>query len=914
MAIEAEAEDVATRLATEFPDALASGQVVAYFQPEVELSSGKIRAAEALARWEHPELGTLSPGLFIPLAEKLGLMAEVTQLMLRLSLAQHRVWAADGWDLPISVNVGPDCMKDPGFPSVVAEVLRSEQVPGHMLALEVTEQTGTASVSPSFFAQLAELGVRVALDDFGTGFASLESLGGWPVHLLKLDMSLVRPIASNSSFRTIVKTTIDLAHQLGVEVVAEGVESEAVRSELEALGCDVAQGFLLGRPMPPDMFADWLREHQPSARRRGGPGRQKPAAETTATDGDPGQIGSVYRRLADAGRRAVDMIGPRMLAAAVGTLAIYGLWQVFRWGGHQHQALIGDLAFFPVNGAAALCAWQVSQRKDLGRAACRAWSLLSAALWLFLLGDVLQLVYEVVLHERAYPTWADAAYLSFYVVALAGLLAFPSRRRTGSERFRLLLDMGTIFAGGATLIWYVALGPAVASAHHFDLAEIVTYSYPVGDLLLLFGVLSLLWRGTPRLSVASLRIFATGLVVFIAADVTYDYITVHSTYLGGDPVDTLWILALTILFVAAGCQLRAGPAIRFAAPARTLATRPSLLPYLAVAGSYLLFAVVGLKNVPFNPLGGIMLGAVVLTVLVSVRQFAALRDNGRLAVRYAELASIDGMTGLYNHRHFMEVAEGAFLHAQRLGQPLVALMIDVDHFKQINDVHGHAVGDRVLAELARACREHVRTDDIAGRYGGDEFIVVIPGTTTQRAAQIAEQLTASAAQIAGRDGTPVQYTVSVGVAGSLHCPDLHGLVARADLAMYEAKRAGGGGWRIFEGKSQVPNPAPPTPLTRRGGHLREQVTRAGDAGVEVGKEALDGPPLGLDRRPEVAVQVQALVHQFPPLLVAGVLVMVGALDLRNPVLVPQHDGDLIEVEAEQGLQLADPRHPGQVIL
>jgi hypothetical protein len=144
-------------------------------------------------------------------------------------------------------------------------------------------------------------------------------------------------------------------------------------------------------------------------------------------------------------------------------------------------------------------------------------------------------------------------------------------------------------------------------------------------------VLSLLWRGVPQASVTPLRIFATGMLVFIAADVTY-----------------------------------------------------------------LLLTVVGLQHLDFDSLGGVLLGAVLLTCLVSARQFAALRDYGRLAVRYQQLASIDGMTGLYNRRHFMEVAEGTFAHAQRLGQPLFALMIDVDHFKQINDVHGHAVGDRVL--------------------------------------------------------------------------------------------------------------------------------------------------------------------------------------------------------------------------
>jgi diguanylate cyclase (GGDEF)-like protein len=803
-----EAEDMAARLLAEFPHALKSGQVVAYFQPEVNLSSGRVVAAESLARWEHPELGTLPPALFTPFAEKLGLMGEFTRLMLGLSLAQQRVWTADGCEIPVSVNVGPDSMTDPQFPAVIAEFLRSEQVPGCMLALEVSEQTGTSAVSASFFAQIAEFGVRVALDDFGTGFASLESLGGWPIDELKLDMSLVRPIASNASFRTIVRTTIDLAHQLGVKVVAEGVESEAVRAELQALGCDFAQGFLFGRPMPAEVFSDWLRKQEQVARRRGAPGRQAvPAvAEPAAADSVLG-VTSAAQWLVHAGRRLADQVGAPALTAAAAMFAVYGLWQIFRWGGHRHQALIGDLAFFPVSGAAAWVAWRVSLRSDLGRLTCRAWRLLSAALWLYLLGDMLQLVIEVVFHKEAYPSWDDVAYLSFYVVTFAGILTFPSPRRTRPERFRLVLDMGTVFVGGAMLIWYVALGPAVVWADHdVDLPSLATFAYSVGDLLLLFGLLSLLWRGAPRSSVTALRIFATGLMVFIAADTTYGYIAVHSTYLGGDPVDTLWILALIILFAAGACQLRAEPTTDFALPVRASATRPSVLPYVAVAGSYLLLMIVGLHDVTFDSLGGILVGALVLAVLVSTRQFTALRDNGRLAVRYQELASFDGMTGLYNRRHFMEMAEGAFAHALRFGQPLVALMIDVDHFKQINDVHGHGVGDRVLADLAQSCRELVRPDDIAGRYGGDEFIVIIPGTTSLRAVQVAARLTGPPARVTGSDGKPVTFTVSIGIAESTRCSDLSSLLARADLAMYEAKRAGGGCWRIFEGTGQLPDP------------------------------------------------------------------------------------------------------------
>src|SRR3984885_2968891 len=304
------AQALVAGLQAKLPHALESGQLVAYFQPEVELSSGRVVAAESLARWEHPELGTLAPALFIPLAKKLGLVGELTRLTLRLSLRQQRAWAAAGWSIPVSVNAGPECVTDPGFPAVIAEYLRREDVPGHMLVLEVSEQTGTAGISSTVFAQLAELGVRIALDDFGTGFASLESLGGWPVDELKLDISLVRPIASNSAFRTIVSTTIDMAHQLGVRVVAEGVESEAVRSMLQALGCDIGQGFLLGKPMPPDRFTDWLREREHVPRPRGASAHHDALPPVEATVPEPGGrlVNGVDRRLAQAGRRLADRL------------------------------------------------------------------------------------------------------------------------------------------------------------------------------------------------------------------------------------------------------------------------------------------------------------------------------------------------------------------------------------------------------------------------------------------------------------------------------------------------------------------------------------------------------------------------------------------------------------------------------
>src|SRR5215475_2330951 len=365
-----EADEMTACLRAELPGALRGGQVVGYFQPQVELSTGRLVAAELLARWEHPELGVLQPAVFISIAEELGLMGELSRRMLRQALAQHRAWAAAGWVVPVSVNMGAGCVADLAFPATVARLLREEQVPGQMLTLEVSEETGTTAASTTFFAQLAGSGVRVSLDDFGTGFASLESLGGWPIDELKLDRSIVRPMVTSASFRTIVGTTIDLAHQLGVRVVAEGIENAAVSSELRALGCDIGQGFYLGRPMPAAAFTEWMRDRARLAPRLDASGYP----QATLPPGEAGPRGlacGLAGRVARAVRRAAQPVGWAALAAAVTLMAAYGLWQIFRWGGREQQALIGDSAFIPVNAAAAVLAWRASQRAGLGRNACR---------------------------------------------------------------------------------------------------------------------------------------------------------------------------------------------------------------------------------------------------------------------------------------------------------------------------------------------------------------------------------------------------------------------------------------------------------------------------------------------------------------------------------------------------------------
>ena len=540
--------------------------------------------------------------------------------------------------------------------------------------------------------------------------------------------------------------------------------------------------------------------------RPGPPGAVQAGPPVTGKRGGP--AGGIARSAIAAARLLVQAVGGGTLTAAMAALAAYGLWQVFRWGGREDQVLIGNLVFLPVDWYVALLAWRVSRRADLGCRTCRAWRLIFFAVICFALGDLLRFVCEVVLRTHGEPSWVQAIYVGCYIFTACGLIAFPARRRSGPERIRLLLDTGTVFLGGAALIWYLALGPALARGAHSAPPGLIAFGDTAGDMLVLFGVLSVLARGTIRSSATALRIFAVGVMAFIANDLIYGYIIAHSAYRAGDPVDTLLMVAVIAIWLSLACQLRAEPADDVAVPQEPASGHPAFLPYLAVAGSYLLLIVAGRHAIRADALGVVFLGAIGLTILVSARQYVALRDYGRLAVRYAELAAIDGMTGLYNRRHFMETAEVAFAHALGTGQPLVALMIDVDNFKQVNDMHGHVVGDQVLTALAQACREHVRPGDIVGRYGGDEFTIVIPGATSQRAIRLAGQLTCPAARVLGRDGKPLAYSLSIGIA---QCPpggDLPTLLAHADVAMYAAKRAGGNCWRVFGG---APDAGPADP-------------------------------------------------------------------------------------------------------
>ena len=231
--------------------AIEENELVLDFQPKCAVATGALEGVEALVRWQHPTQGLLPPDRFLPLAERTGLVHPLTRHVLAAALAECRRWLDLGIELPVAVNLSARTLLDRNFAHDVEQMLAYWRVPGHLLELEVTETAVMADPerARALMELLAELGVVLAIDDFGTGYSSLVSLRTLPVHDLKIDRMFVTEMLSNPNDAFIVRSVIALAHDVGLRVVAEGVESAETLDALRELGCDVAQGYHLGRPM-----------------------------------------------------------------------------------------------------------------------------------------------------------------------------------------------------------------------------------------------------------------------------------------------------------------------------------------------------------------------------------------------------------------------------------------------------------------------------------------------------------------------------------------------------------------------------------------------------------------------------------------------------------------------------------------
>jgi diguanylate cyclase (GGDEF)-like protein len=251
-------------LGSELRLALLTSSLEVHYQPKADLLSGRVSGVEALLRWTHPTYGTIPPDEFIPLAEQSGLIRPLTLWVLESGLAQLATWNREGLDLTLAVNLSARSVFDAELADDLARLLDRNQVAPEALTLEITESSifGDRPPGHSVIDHLADLGVRLSIDDFGTGYSSLSRLERLPVHEVKIDRSFVTAMLDNDGHDAIVRSTIDLARNLKLSVVAEGVEDASTWDRLGVLGCDSGQGFYLSRAQRAGELGGWLWRRQ----------------------------------------------------------------------------------------------------------------------------------------------------------------------------------------------------------------------------------------------------------------------------------------------------------------------------------------------------------------------------------------------------------------------------------------------------------------------------------------------------------------------------------------------------------------------------------------------------------------------------------------------------------------------------
>jgi EAL domain-containing protein (putative c-di-GMP-specific phosphodiesterase class I) len=243
----------------ELRQAIEHNQLVVHYQPKIALDTGKMIGAEALVRWQHPKNGMIPPDQFIQSAENTGLIRPLTDWVLSTGLRQASNLLSRGAMQHLAVNISVRSLHDLRFPDLIDKSLKASGIPPEKLILEVTESAFMVDLQRTVetLAVLSHMGVMISIDDFGTGFSSLNYIKKLPVHEIKIDKSFVSDMTSDENDLSIVRSIIELGHNLGLKVVAEGVEKKAVLDSLAALGCDHCQGYYISHPLPHERFMAW---------------------------------------------------------------------------------------------------------------------------------------------------------------------------------------------------------------------------------------------------------------------------------------------------------------------------------------------------------------------------------------------------------------------------------------------------------------------------------------------------------------------------------------------------------------------------------------------------------------------------------------------------------------------------------
>jgi two-component system cell cycle response regulator len=525
------------------------------------------------------------------------------------------------------------------------------------------------------------------------------------------------------------------------------------------------------------------------------------AAASTDMGAPPGAVVELSsdreaRRLNQARRAVVaDPVLWTVSGLGAGWLALYAAATAATGDDAEGRQFLGAIVYLvPVALATALSV--VAARRATGRPR-RLWNLMVVSNVLWLAGDLVWAGYAYLLSQKApFPSIADGLYLASYaIVPAAVLVGFGGA--SGRRRARSLFDAAVVGLGLGAAGWYVLIAPQLAGRMSWGTATSI--AYPLLGVVIVVTIASVALTGYQHVA-ASIWILGAAFTVSSLTDASYTYLVNLNHYVTGDWLNLGWQAEAVLLCLAAICAVRHRESDGQVAPlGPDLTVVPVLLGVvtaLLVAGSDALRHGTGLT--------WLAVAAVVVVALVA-RFVLSVADSRRVAAKLAaslqeqkRLAVTDGLTGLYNRRFFEEVLRLESERAMRGELPLALLVADLDHFKRVNDVHGHQSGDAVLVEAAERLRHSLRASDVLARYGGEEFVAILPDAGRETALEIAERCRSALADegVSLHNGYRVTVTGSFGVAvmaadaGPVAARDVTGLLGRADRALYAAKNAG----------------------------------------------------------------------------------------------------------------------------
>jgi diguanylate cyclase (GGDEF)-like protein len=746
---------------------IAEGQFELAYQPLVTANARAVAGAEALIRWRHPRRGFLTPSAFLPAIERHRLMRDLTDWVIDAAVAQAARWREDGLTLPVSVNLSATLLHDEDLVRRVQDALRTHSLPSDQLTLEVTETglTTNPDTAHAIFTALRGTGVRISLDDFGTGYTSLAMLKTYAFDEVKIDQSFVSAMRQSPADAAVVRAVRELGHQLGLEVLAEGVEDEATARLLEEIRCDLLQGYHFARPLPAAQLAAWV------AGQRG-------------TEGEPARVRATERRPA--------VLTPAPRSGAPATAAAAAVIEQERLAVEESLGLLDprpeqvldDL----VAVAAAICGTPIALLTVLD----------GARLW-----------YKSRLGVDVQESQREHAFCTLAIERADGVLEVPDALTdvrfavnplvTGDPHIRFYAGAPLVTDGGLGVgcICVIDSVPRTLSGSQREAldrlsriamrylqtsrteAALQRLSHVMSTLSRMRAVEEIPEAATAVAAAARYLLRADGAaLMLVPAPGAVHYEASGVAARPGDVAAAAQVVLDSRTDPAVAEVLRTGQPLYVAdAPnspdidqhlVRRFGVSSALyVPVTADASAFGILVTWWTVPHPAPPDT-----ASAASLLATEAGTALSRLYALDALRHA--ADTDPLTGLLNRRSF----SSALKH---LPADATVVMIDLDHFKDINDVGGHPAGDQILKAFSAHLRAAARSQDLIARWGGEEFAVAFAADTPGAAQAMLGRLRASWTR------TP---TFSSGVA-AIEAGEtaLHAL-ARADALLYEAKNNG----------------------------------------------------------------------------------------------------------------------------